>query len=91
VTVSTLTSDTRSGRDLGAEARALGPWFHNLHLPDGSQTAPTRRMLVLQTLTMPDRGELEVAPADETWLCEPDPESSNREDNDPEYRAALGR
>jgi tRNA (mo5U34)-methyltransferase len=23
-----------------AEIRALGPWFHNLHLPDGSQTAP---------------------------------------------------
>ena len=22
------------------EAAALGPWFHNLHLPDGSQTAP---------------------------------------------------
>jgi tRNA (mo5U34)-methyltransferase len=24
----------------GTEARALGPWFHNLHLPDGTQTAP---------------------------------------------------
>jgi tRNA (mo5U34)-methyltransferase len=23
-----------------AEIRALGPWFHNLHLPDGSQTFP---------------------------------------------------
>src|SRR3954471_3924007 len=23
------------------EIAALGPWFHNLHLPDGSQTAPT--------------------------------------------------
>jgi tRNA (mo5U34)-methyltransferase len=23
-----------------AEMLALGPWFHNLHLPDGSQTAP---------------------------------------------------
>jgi tRNA (mo5U34)-methyltransferase len=23
-----------------AESRALAPWFHNLHLPDGSQTAP---------------------------------------------------
>jgi tRNA (mo5U34)-methyltransferase len=22
------------------EIRALGPWFHNLHLPDGTQTAP---------------------------------------------------
>ncbi|MCU1362113.1 MAG: Methyltransferase type 11 [Ilumatobacteraceae bacterium] len=22
------------------EARRLGPWFHNLHLPDGSETAP---------------------------------------------------
>jgi tRNA (mo5U34)-methyltransferase len=25
---------------LNEEAAALGPWFHNLHLPDGSQTAP---------------------------------------------------
>lgn len=25
----------------GTEARRLGPWFHNLHLPDGTQTAPT--------------------------------------------------
>src|SRR3954469_13557139 len=24
-----------------AEIAALGPWFHNLHLPDGSQTAPS--------------------------------------------------
>jgi tRNA (mo5U34)-methyltransferase len=24
----------------GTEARALGPWFHNLHLPDGTETAP---------------------------------------------------
>lgn len=23
-----------------AEIEALGPWFHNLHLPDGTQTAP---------------------------------------------------
>jgi tRNA (mo5U34)-methyltransferase len=30
-----------SGRtDLDAEIHALGPWFHNLHLPDGTQTAP---------------------------------------------------
>jgi tRNA (mo5U34)-methyltransferase len=25
---------------LAADAAELGPWFHNLHLPDGSQTAP---------------------------------------------------
>jgi tRNA (mo5U34)-methyltransferase len=25
----------------GTEARALGPWFHNLHLPDGTETAPS--------------------------------------------------
>jgi tRNA (mo5U34)-methyltransferase len=25
---------------LAAEAAKLAPWFHNLHLPDGSQTAP---------------------------------------------------
>jgi tRNA (mo5U34)-methyltransferase len=28
------------GGGLAAEAAALGPWFHNLHLPDGTQTAP---------------------------------------------------
>jgi tRNA (mo5U34)-methyltransferase len=28
--------DTRTAREM----RALGPWFHNLHLPDGAQTAP---------------------------------------------------
>ncbi|HKH83288.1 MAG TPA: hypothetical protein VKA25_06375, partial [Gemmatimonadales bacterium] len=25
---------------LRKEVVALAPWFHNLHLPDGSQTAP---------------------------------------------------
>jgi tRNA (mo5U34)-methyltransferase len=32
-------SRTRSG-GLATEAAKLGPWFHNLHLPDGTQTAP---------------------------------------------------
>jgi tRNA (mo5U34)-methyltransferase len=27
-------------RSLQAQIEALGPWFHNLHLPDGTQTAP---------------------------------------------------
>lgn len=26
------------------EVAALGPWFHNLHLPDGTQTAPGHRL-----------------------------------------------
>src|SRR3954465_15637670 len=26
--------------DREQEITALGPWFHNLHLPDGSRTAP---------------------------------------------------
>ena len=26
--------------DLAREVARLGPWFHNLHLPDGTQTAP---------------------------------------------------
>jgi tRNA (mo5U34)-methyltransferase len=29
-----------SGATLDDELRALAPWFHNLHLPDGRQTAP---------------------------------------------------
>lgn len=27
-----------------SEIEALGPWFHNLHLPDGEQTAPDHRL-----------------------------------------------
>ncbi len=30
----------RQSRQRQSEADALGPWFHNLHLPDGTQTAP---------------------------------------------------
>ena len=34
-------ADTTKRDDSTAEAAArLGPWFHNLHLPDGTQTAP---------------------------------------------------
>ncbi len=38
----TLQSDgNAAARDeLGRQIRALAPWFHNLHLPDGHQTAP---------------------------------------------------
>jgi tRNA (mo5U34)-methyltransferase len=36
--VTTLQSSGRAAGD--AEIAALGPWFHNLHLPDGRQTAP---------------------------------------------------
>jgi tRNA (mo5U34)-methyltransferase len=28
------------GNPSALEIRALGPWFHNLHLPDGTETAP---------------------------------------------------
>lgn len=30
--------------DLAREAASLGTWFHNVHLPDGSQTAPDHPM-----------------------------------------------
>lgn len=33
----------RSDDDLRREIDALGPWFHNLHLPDGTQTVPAHR------------------------------------------------
>jgi tRNA (mo5U34)-methyltransferase len=39
----TLQSDgtaVPAGDELGREIRALAPWFHNLHLPGGRQTAP---------------------------------------------------
>lgn len=29
--------------DIRDDIRSLGPWFHNLHLPDGTQTAPEHR------------------------------------------------
>jgi tRNA (mo5U34)-methyltransferase len=32
-------SESRIAR-LNPQARELGPWFHNLHLPDGTQTCP---------------------------------------------------
>lgn len=35
-----MTRPSRPGTGLAEEAAALAPWFHNLHLPDGSQTAP---------------------------------------------------
>jgi tRNA (mo5U34)-methyltransferase len=31
-------------QDLRAEIQALGPWFHNLHLPNGIQTAPHQKL-----------------------------------------------
>lgn len=39
-----MTDSRQNGRHpangRAAEIEALGPWFHNLHLPDGAQTAP---------------------------------------------------
>jgi tRNA (mo5U34)-methyltransferase len=33
-------SHSSRGEGVPAAARALSPWFHNLHLPNGGQTAP---------------------------------------------------
>lgn len=38
----TQLSSVRSSTD--QELAELGPWFHNLHLPDGTQTAPDHRL-----------------------------------------------
>jgi tRNA (mo5U34)-methyltransferase len=38
-----MTKQATAGRDLRATIDELGPWFHNLHLPDGTQTAPDHR------------------------------------------------
>ena len=35
-----MTLQSVGGGALGGTIRELGPWFHNLHLPDGAQTAP---------------------------------------------------
>lgn len=35
---------TRGGTETERELTELGPWFHNLHLPDGTQTAPNHRL-----------------------------------------------
>jgi tRNA (mo5U34)-methyltransferase len=35
-----MTLQSQGGTGLGGSIRELGPWFHNLHLPDGDQTAP---------------------------------------------------
>lgn len=37
---STNSSQARLTGETAAEIAALGQWFHNLHLPDGTQTAP---------------------------------------------------
>ena len=41
-TLETMYSNVRSSTE--KEVAALGPWFHNLHLPDGTQTAPHHRL-----------------------------------------------
>ena len=41
-TLETEISTVRSARE--RELAELGPWFHNLHLPDGTQTAPGHRL-----------------------------------------------
>lgn len=33
-------TDAAGAQTTESEIRALGPWFHNLHLPDGTQTCP---------------------------------------------------
>jgi tRNA (mo5U34)-methyltransferase len=38
-----MTMHIAAARDLRATIDALGPWFHNIHLPDGTQTAPGHR------------------------------------------------
>lgn len=35
-----MSKSMQSRNELRAQIDALGPWFHNLHLPDGTQTAP---------------------------------------------------
>jgi tRNA (mo5U34)-methyltransferase len=35
-----VTLQSPGGAGLGGSIRELGPWFHNLHLPHGAQTAP---------------------------------------------------
>ena len=35
-----MTETSKTVTSLEEEIAALGPWFHNLHLPDGTQTAP---------------------------------------------------
>ena len=37
------TSVHPSAADHRADIDALGPWFHNIHLPDGRQTVPGHR------------------------------------------------
>jgi tRNA (mo5U34)-methyltransferase len=36
-----MTRPTAPATGLAAEAARYAPWFHNLHLPDGTETAPT--------------------------------------------------
>lgn len=38
--MSSTNTSTSAGNDVQQSIDALAPWFHNLHLPDGTQTAP---------------------------------------------------
>ncbi|NLX07788.1 MAG: TIGR04290 family methyltransferase [Phycisphaerae bacterium] len=38
--MTTFTNTTEPFKEIHSQVEALGPWFHNLHLPDGTQTAP---------------------------------------------------
>ena len=52
-------ADSKS-QELLTRIREFSPWFHNLHFPDGTQTAPSwrarvRRSMIFQTMTLPGR------------------------------------
>ncbi|HET9444967.1 MAG TPA: TIGR04290 family methyltransferase [Steroidobacteraceae bacterium] len=38
-----MSKHATAAHDLRATIESLGPWFHNIHLPDGTQTAPGHR------------------------------------------------
>jgi tRNA (mo5U34)-methyltransferase len=38
-------ASTSAGYSIAQEIAALAPWFHNLHLPDGTQTAPRHPLI----------------------------------------------
>ena len=51
----TLQSHGGGEGTLGTRIAELGPWFHNLHLPDGVQTAPDHPPVSYTHLTLPTK------------------------------------
>jgi hypothetical protein len=80
------------------QIEALGPWFHNLHLPHGLETAPDHFLggdwvpnhAGVEAMLRSSGMRVTARPADEIYLCEPDPLAGSAEsDSEAQLRSAA--